>query len=193
MPHETTIGNSSLAVICTDSQEVGQCNRNQSPDGMNAPQPHPPDAPDVTTVRLAEQAKVENRATPFQPSRNKSHHIKSERKAALKRTWWWSSLRVETRSIIRLRKVRPGRTTRKACCRCPIKDNNSRLVHDLRQRHAQIITDSRCSLAGGNFRTLARVSTSMPRNSRVVLGPSVFWEVIGTPSLRHKFRAVSRA
>ena len=80
-------------------------------------------------------------------------------------------------STIRLRNVRSGRTTLHAYCRCPLNDNNSRFVHDFLHSHLSL---SRTSLSSGSQISLLIVSSTIPRNVRVVDGLSTFDFDIGT-------------
>ena len=70
---------------------------------------------------------------------------------------------------MRLTKVRPGFTTLPACCKCPIRDNSSLLVHDLLPCYDLMSDWSACSLSAGRGSCIADVSSSLPRSGSTVL------------------------
>ena len=58
-----------------------------------------------------------------------------------------------------------------------MRDSNSRLVQHFRDPHLWI---SLCNLAAGSCSDIETVSISIPRNTNLVLGPSVFPRATGT-------------
>ena len=83
-PHRaqaTTTGNSSFTVICTAAHR----NWNHSPADKKAQHPQEPEASDVTTTEGGVRTTPDNTDSPFQSSRNRSHHCRSDRKARLRR------------------------------------------------------------------------------------------------------------
>ena len=81
MAHATTTGKSSFTVMCTLLHEGGHWIWNHSPESVNAPQPHPPDASEVIVAAGADLVALLMRAIPFQSSMKRFHHSKSERNA----------------------------------------------------------------------------------------------------------------
>ena len=129
------------------------------------------------------------RETPFHDCKNECHHVTSA--LALADRWtWWSRALTDVDASIRLRKkVLPGWTTDAAWLRRPIKERRSRFVPERRGDnfglpciHWPRSTISLCSLSCGRRSCRDAVSISIPKNVRVVEGPSVFSSAIGTPS-----------
>lgn len=115
-PHRVAaiaMGINSFSVMWTAFQFSGHGYWNHSLEDEKAPQPHPPDASEVTITSGGLRATVDNRLTPFQPSKN--HHSRSGRKPLFRRTKWCNSFTVVDRSIIRRKNERPSISTRHAC------------------------------------------------------------------------------
>ncbi len=97
------------------------------------------------------------------------------------------------RSNMCLRKGRPGRTTLHAWFRWPTSDWISLAEHTFLSPHWVSNAPSRSSFSFGSIRVPLMVSISTPRKTRHVVGPSLLWAAIGTPSLPHTLSRVSRA
>ncbi len=177
----STIGSNSLTVIWKPSQLSGSRNWNQLPPDVNAPQPHEPEASDVSTIWGVLRHTLLIGHAPFQMGKKQPHHLRSDRKAAFKRTQWCSSLIHLESSIMRCRKDLPSLTAQHACCNWLIIDSNSLLVHDFLLSHRRISLRNYSSFIYGRHTVIDRVSSSRPRKVRVVLGPSVFLEATNTP------------
>ena len=163
--HATTMGRSSFTVIWTAFHISGHRKWNQLPVEQKAPHPQCPEASEITVASGLVTDLHASIRVPFHSARKRSHHWRSERKPTFKRIWWCNSLTFVDSSIILLRKDLPGGTTRQACCKCPIRDSSSRLVHDFFVRQDRINACRRTNLSWGSLISEYTKSKSIPRNT----------------------------
>ncbi len=95
-------------------------------------------------------------------------------------------------AMARLMKDLPGLITLPACCKVPIRDSNSLRVHDFRGSHRLTMLMRRCSLSVGRQSCPIIVSTSIPKNVSMGLGPAFFSGARGTPNSLHSLSILSR-
>ncbi len=196
LPHvatPSTMGNSSFTVMCKSLQHSGNRSWNHFPPEVKAPQPQEPEASEVNATWGGPRHRVAIGHEPFQIGKKQPHHLRSERKPALSRTRWWSSLTHLYSSIIRRKNDLPGLIAQHACCSWPIMDSSALLEQDFMPSHRRISRRSRSSLVGGSRTVTDSVSNSSPRKVRVALGPSVFQEATGTPNMAQRAKANCRA
>ena len=86
---------------------------------------------------------------------------------------------------MRQRKERPGLITRHACCKWPMRDKSSLLVHDFLDSQSRIMARRRFNFSEGRLIVIDVESISIPRKTSLVAGPSVFAGDIGTPNKSH--------
>ena len=124
----------------------------------------------------------EENAIPF--LMNALHHARSAGNPAFRRMGigLCGGRRTEwSRSNMRLRKVLAALITLQAWLRCPMTDSSSLRVQCARIPHSSSMLANRSSLSAGRRSSPASVSTSIPKNVRQVVGPSLLWSAIGTP------------
>ena len=185
------IGMSSLTVMCNSRVTSGHLSWNHSL-SENAPQPHLPDASDVTaTYQLLHLASYMN-DTPFHCSAKRSHHSISDLASLLSRTKWSRCLTTFPRSNSLRMKDRPGLTTLHAWDSTPMRDSRSLFLQHFLARHCFKVSLSLASFSRGNLSCMATVSTSIPRNTSVVHGLSFFLGQIGVPVASHIFSITPR-
>ncbi len=130
LPHiatPSTMGNSSFTVMCKSLQHSGNRSWNHFPSEVKAPQPQEPEASEVNATWGGPRHRVVIGHEPFQIGKKQPHHMRSERKPALSRTRWWSSLTHLDSSIIRRKNDLPGLIAQHVCCSWPIMDSSSLL------------------------------------------------------------------
>ena len=184
-PHTATanrIGSSSFGAISQSGTASCHCHWNHW-DPQRAPHPQQPDASDSTAI--AGIVKQGITATPFHSSMNCSHHLRSDRVAAFKRIHRPDLLAVDSNSIRRRTKVRPGRTTVAACCRWPSRDSRSLFLHAFLTTHSATFARIRCNFSCGSLTTRPTVSISKPKNIISADRPEHFAGATGTPSRWH--------
>ena len=172
-PHIITaiiIRMSSFIVICS----CIDCSSQSA--SLHPPHPHVP----VVTCALFPSALI-TKAAPFQLAANICHHVTSDWNAPFSLMWWWGCLATHRRAITCLRNDLPGVTTVHACCRTPMNDSSSRLVHDFLGLHSLSKDCSLLSFSSGRCSSCQTVSIIMPRNSIAVDSPACFSGANGTP------------
>ena len=131
-----------------------------------AVQPNNPNASDVTTWALVGSCVVAI-ATPFHWGANAIHQSRSEQMPRLCRAGCCPECLVcgyFSKSIIRLRNERPGRTSLQAWLRIPINDYKSLWQQTFWSPHFAMRTLSLKSLSEGSQSSFATVSISIPRS-----------------------------
>ena len=178
LPHTTRankIGRSSFEAICQFAAGPSHF--------QWAPQPQDPDA--SLTSGIVPCVVLGIRETPFQLSIKICHHTMSDRVDSLIRMQLVPFWNADTNLIIRRTNVRPGRTTIAACCRWPRSDWSSLFLQPFLPTHSRTKARMRCSFACGSLTTMLTVSSSKPRKTSSVAGPSHFAGATGIPSLPH--------
>jgi len=152
-----------------------------------APQPHEPDASDVSTISLTCEPGIKERHSSVW-QKFSTMAIKS----LLSFIWWCGSSTVWTSEIIRRTNAFPAGITVDTWCIVPRSDSNSCLVQDGQRLscrclqiwwlHFSVRYCKRSSLSAGRHSSCWDVSIIIPRNSIVVLGPACFSGANGMPS-----------
>ena len=147
--------------------------------------PPKPRAPDASLCKAKSSEVSQNgfrkNALPFQDSKKCCYMMRSAKNSCVKRTWWWGFLSPIVKFIILWRKALPGGITLHAKLRVPIKDWSSTRVADFFCHHDLSSFLSRSSLSRGRRASIFQESSTIPRNSITVVGPSVFPGEIGIP------------
>ena len=133
------------------------------------------------------------RPTPFHEGTNNCHHAKSDLNSLLSLTWGETRPRPERRSIILLRKDRPGHTTLQAWFRRPTRDCNLLSLQILRSPQLSRVASKCCSFSAGRRSVPATESTSMPRKTMWVAGPAHLSIARGTPNFSHVCCSIQRS
>ena len=68
-----------------------------------------------------------------------------------------------------------------SCCSFPMSDSSSRFVQLLLPLHNLISACNLVNLSTGRLVSSTSVSSSIPRKTSLVAGPSVLWAAMGTP------------
>ena len=150
---------------------------------QTAPQPHAPEASEekmTVGVHFGLWTSIMLRA--FQTEMKVSHQAKSAWNSASSLTQWFGCLAFVDRSIMRLKKARPGCTTLQACESFPTSDSNSRFLQAFLYFHSLISAFNFSSFCSGRRISLRSVSNAMPKNVSTADGPSIFSLFNGTPS-----------
>ena len=163
-----TIDTISFVAMPTPAQDSGHSTWNQWPLSVTAPQPHVPEASEVTTCVGASGGMIH---CPFHPCRKDAHQCKSDLKSTVNLIWCLGCFAIVIRSIMRRRNVRPGTTTIATWLRCPMSDCSSLLDDVFLPRQARTSQSMRVSLSPGRLSVMARVSTYIPNNVSWVAGP----------------------
>ena len=161
-PHTATaitMGISSFTMMWYCGNNSGHCSWNQW-DFQNAPQPHLPDASDITLEEgwLLSHSKD----TPFHFSKNKYHHSRSLLKLWFKRMWWWGCVTTVERLIIWLKNTLPSLTTLQAWLNWPIRERNSHFVQFLEPLQHLIVSFNRSNLSYGRHISIFMLSSLIP-------------------------------
>ena len=106
---------------------------------------------------------------PFQVSKNRCHHIKSDLKVAFRCTKDLFLPHPFKSSKILLKNVLPGQTTLHVCCSLPAKDCKSLTVQYFLISHSPIISFKVLNLFSGRRRIKFSVFLSMPRKVSCVV------------------------
>ena len=134
-------------------------------------------------MQTGREVGVGRKDTPFQSWTKHYHHARSARNPLFNRTgaaWPWAEWGREwSRSIIRRKNDRPARTTLQAWFNNHTSDSRSLRVQVLRSPHCSSRACRRSNLSLGRRSSFATVSTSIPRNTRLVAGPSVLCPAMG--------------
>ena len=126
----------------------------------------------TSTFLAAESPGKSQKLTPCQAERNSCHQRRSRWNSVFSLIEWSRLRKQQRRSIMCLKKVRPGQTTFAAWCRWPMRDSNCRLVHHLRDRHEWISSLGASSFSAGSRVACCSESSSIPNTTIRVVGPS---------------------
>ena len=118
----------------------------------------------------------------FHDFRNVAHQRRSERSSRLSRMWWCAFQVLLSCSNSRRMKVFPGGTTCAACPSFPTRDSSSFLLHAFLPNHCLSRACNSVSFRWGRRISRATESSSNPKNSRQVVGPSSLFTATGTGS-----------
>ena len=122
---------------------------------------------------------------PFHEIRKVCHQWISLRKPTVRRMRWEGCVALRSKSIMRRRKVLPGRHTEQMNWSFPIRDCNCRLVQCLRDDHLSNMCKFSVSRAWSMRDSWASESNSIPRRIKFVFGWTVFSGLILKPSSSH--------
>lgn len=112
--------------------------------------------------------------TPFQAEAKLFHHQRSRRAAAGMRRCWNGVVNAVEKSRRRRINARESGMTCDANWRNPVSSWRSRSEHHGRDLHNDISSRRYSSLSGGRLASIRSVSRLRPRNSRRVVGQTVF-------------------
>ena len=181
------IGTNSLAIMPKLDHSGGHRHCNHCV--LNtAPQPHEPEASvciDKSDSEAVLSAGWRNMLSPFQDCRKVCHHIKSDLNSLfslVRKCIFWSLAAV---TYIIATSVLPGLTTFVACCSKLTNERISLFVAFLFFNHVSSFTWIRVSFSCSSLISICWISRIIPRNVKVVDGPSTLLGANGTPSSLH--------